>query len=124
MSTNLASETGTTRRPQSLSGPFFDITEVSVVIPRLNEADTVGTCIAKAQPALGQSGIQGEVIVADNGSTDGSRDIVKNLGALLVPVAMRGYGAALMGGIGAAHGQYVRRSSPRRRLSQAHGRYR
>ncbi|MFQ5526412.1 MAG: glycosyltransferase family 2 protein [Thermoanaerobaculia bacterium] len=81
--------------------------ELSVVIPCLNEAETVGTCIRKAQRAMSEHGIGGEVIVADNGSTDGSRAIAEELGARVVPVGERGYGSALMGGIAAARGQFV-----------------
>jgi len=81
--------------------------ELSVVMPCLNEAETVGRCIAKAQRALRESGIDGEVIVADNGSTDGSREIAERLGARVVRVSAKGYGNALMGGIAAASGKYV-----------------
>ena len=81
--------------------------ELSVVMPCLNEADTVGACVEKALRALREHAIVGEVIVADNGSTDGSREIAERLGARVVPVAERGYGSALMGGIGAARGTYV-----------------
>jgi glycosyltransferase involved in cell wall biosynthesis len=81
--------------------------EVSVVMPCLNEADTLATCISKAQRALREAGIAGEVIVADNGSTDGSPAIARRLGARVVHVEARGYGHALMGGIRAARGRYV-----------------
>ena len=81
--------------------------EVSIVMPCLNEADTIATCIQKAQRALGAAGISGEVIVADNGSTDQSREIAAALGARIVVVAVRGYGSALMAGIEAARGRYV-----------------
>jgi glycosyltransferase involved in cell wall biosynthesis len=81
--------------------------EVSVVMPCLNEADTLGSCVEKAQRAMREAGIDGEVIVADNGSTDGSREIADALGARVVPVAARGYGNALMGGIESARGRYV-----------------
>jgi hypothetical protein len=81
--------------------------EVSVVIPCLNEADTLGTCIRKAQQALSEAGIQGEVLVADNGSTDGSVEIATGLGATVVPVPERGYGHALMGGFAAARGRFI-----------------
>jgi glycosyltransferase involved in cell wall biosynthesis len=76
-------------------------------MPCLNEAETVGTCIGKAQRFLTQAGISGEVLIADNGSTDGSCEIAEKLGARVVPVADRGYGAALIGGIQAASGRYV-----------------
>ena len=81
--------------------------EVSVVIPCLNEADTLATCIRKAQDGMARAGIAGEVVVADNGSTDGSPAIATAAGARLVPVADRGYGAALMGAIQAARGRFV-----------------
>lgn len=81
--------------------------ELSVVMPCLNEADTLETCVTKAQRAMREAGIAGEVVVADNGSTDGSVDIAERLGARVVHVRERGYGAALMGGIGAARGRYV-----------------
>lgn len=81
--------------------------ELSVVIPCLNEAATVGRCVERAVRALRDHAIQGEVIVADNGSTDGSRELAERAGARVVPVSERGYGAALMGGIAAAQGRYV-----------------
>jgi glycosyltransferase involved in cell wall biosynthesis len=81
--------------------------EVSVVMPCLNEADTLATCIRKAKQGLREAGIDGEVIVADNGSTDGSQSIALREGARLVQVAAPGYGNALMGGIAAARGKYV-----------------
>jgi glycosyltransferase involved in cell wall biosynthesis len=81
--------------------------EVSVVMPCLNEAETLATCIRKARRALREEGIDGEVIVADNGSTDGSQTIALQEGAQLVQVTARGYGNALMGGITAARGKYV-----------------
>lgn len=81
--------------------------ELSVVIPCLNEADTLGTCIRKARSAIRQHDVQAEIIVADNGSTDGSIEIAKALGARVVPVQERGYGSALMGGIEAARGELI-----------------
>jgi glycosyltransferase involved in cell wall biosynthesis len=81
--------------------------EVSVVIPCLDEADTLGGCIETARRAMREHGIAGEVIVADNGSTDGSQEIARSLGARVVDVPERGYGSALMGGIAAAGGEYV-----------------
>jgi glycosyltransferase involved in cell wall biosynthesis len=89
---------------------LFDVAaplEVSVVMPCLNEADTVAACVGKARQALTEAGIVGEVIVADNGSTDASRELAEKAGARVVPVAEKGYGAALMGGIAAARGRYV-----------------
>src|SRR5215510_11548180 len=81
--------------------------ELSVVMPCLNEADTVGTCIEKAWQALRDHNISGEVIIADNGSTDGSQAIAGAQGAKVVNVKARGYGQALMGGINAARGQFI-----------------
>src|SRR5262245_10255730 len=81
--------------------------EVSVVMPCLNEARTVGRCVAKAVKALEEMGVRGEVIVADNGSTDGSQAIASEHGARVVNVAQKGYGSALQGGIAAARGGFV-----------------
>jgi len=81
--------------------------EVSVVLPCLNEADTLAICIQKTQQALQSHQIAGEIIVADNGSADDSPAIARALGARVVPVAAKGYGHALMGGIEAARGRYV-----------------
>jgi glycosyltransferase involved in cell wall biosynthesis len=81
--------------------------ELSVVMPCLNEADTLAACIAKAQRAIREHGIAAEIIVADNGSTDGSPQIAERAGARVVHVDQKGYGSALMGGIAAAHGTYV-----------------
>ena len=81
--------------------------ELSVVMPCLNEAETLATCIEKTKRAFRDLGIQGETIVADNGSSDGSQDIALRLGARVVPVEARGYGNALHGGITAARGKYV-----------------
>lgn len=80
---------------------------MSVVMPCLNEADTLETCLTKARHALDGVTIRGEIVVADNGSTDGSCEIAERLGARLVRVEARGYGNALMGGIAAARGRYV-----------------
>ena len=81
--------------------------EVSVVMPCLNEAETLEVCIRKAQRALCDAKITGEVIVADNGSTDGSVAIAEGLGARVVHVSPKGYGNALMGGIAAAFGRFI-----------------
>jgi glycosyltransferase involved in cell wall biosynthesis len=101
----VALRVGSTVRPASSKD--LEPIEISVVMPCLNEAETVGICIRKAQAALEQSGISGEVIIADNGSTDGSIEIAQSLGATVVQVAAKGYGNALMGGIAAARGQYI-----------------
>jgi hypothetical protein len=89
------------------SRPFGREIELSVVMPCLNEADTLATCIEKARKAISDAGIDAEIIVADNGSTDGSQEIAERHGARVIPVTDRGYGAALMGGINAARGRYV-----------------
>jgi len=81
--------------------------EVSIVMPCLNEADTLETCIRKAQTAMSAESIGGEIIVADNGSTDESLDIAHRNGAVVVNVSEKGYGSALMGGIAAARGKFV-----------------
>jgi len=102
-----ASGTGSTLNSELEGGDGLNVVEVSVVMPCLNEADTLATCIRKARRALIEGAIAGEVIVADNGSTDGSQAIAVHEGARLVRVEARGYGNALMGGIAAAHGKYV-----------------
>ena len=81
--------------------------ELSIVMPCLNEAKTVGECVTRARAALQRLNIAGEVIVADNGSTDGSERMAEEAGARIVPVPARGYGAALAAGIAAARGTYV-----------------
>ncbi len=81
--------------------------ELTVLMPCLNEAETLATCIGKAKKCLAENGIDGEVLVADNGSTDGSREIAEQNGARVVEVDTRGYGAALSRGIQAARGKYV-----------------
>jgi glycosyltransferase involved in cell wall biosynthesis len=81
--------------------------ELSVVMPCLNEAETIGTCIQKAQEFLHRYKVQGEIVVADNGSTDGSQAIATLMGARVVHVEAKGYGNALMGGITAARGRYI-----------------
>ena len=81
--------------------------ELTIVIPCLNEAETLAQVVDRAQRFLHAYGISGEVVVADNGSTDGSTAIARGGGARVVPIAERGYGAALRGGIEAARGKYV-----------------
>jgi len=81
--------------------------ELSIVMPCLNEAETVGTCIRKALDSLRKDDIVGEVIIADNGSSDGSQTLAASLGARVVHVPLPGYGAALAGGIAAARGRFV-----------------
>jgi glycosyltransferase involved in cell wall biosynthesis len=81
--------------------------ELTILMPCLDEARTVGICVAKARRYLESSGINGEILVADNGSTDGSQGIARAEGARIVDVADKGYGNALIGGIRAARGKYV-----------------
>lgn len=81
--------------------------ELSIVMPCLNEADTLEVCIQKAKRSLHQHHIGGEIIIADNGSTDGSQAIATRLGARVVHVEAKGYGNALMGGIAAARGRFI-----------------
>jgi glycosyltransferase involved in cell wall biosynthesis len=83
------------------------ILELTILMPCLNEAETIATCVAKAQAYLKASGVAGEVLIADNGSNDGSQEIAADLGARVVAVPGRGYGAALLGGIDAARGRYI-----------------
>jgi len=81
--------------------------DVSVVIPCLNEANSIGICVEKAQKAFANAQLRGEVIVADNGSTDGSIEIAEKFGARVIPVTQRGYGSALKAGIRAARGAFI-----------------
>jgi glycosyltransferase involved in cell wall biosynthesis len=81
--------------------------QLSIVLPCLNEALTLGKCIDQAKQALAKADLEGEIIVADNGSTDGSREIATAHGARLIPVSQRGYGHALQAGIAAAQAPYV-----------------
>src|SRR4051794_8833853 len=81
--------------------------ELSVVIPCLDEATTIAGCVRDAVDFLERYGVAGEVIVADNGSTDGSRDIARDSGARIVEVETKGYGAALLGGFSSARGEYI-----------------
>ena len=83
------------------------IVELTILMPCLNEAETIEVCVRKARGFIEQSGVQGEVLIADNGSTDGSQALATAAGARVVQVPERGYGAALLGGIRAASGRYV-----------------
>ncbi|MFC3641001.1 glycosyltransferase family 2 protein [Aquibium oceanicum] len=89
------------------TGPRADALELTVLMPCLNEAETLATCIDKAKAYLSRANIAGEVLIADNGSTDGSIEIAKAHGARVVHVPVRGYGAALRHGIENAHGKFV-----------------
>jgi hypothetical protein len=103
----LVMEVGTLEKPEGDPAARGETPEVTIVMPCLNEARTVGQCIRRASEALRENGISGEVIVADNGSTDGSQALAAGLGARVVDVPGRGYGAALAAGIAAARGRFV-----------------
>ncbi len=81
--------------------------EVSIVMPCLNEAETLAACIEKAQRAIDGGGLSAEIVVADNGSDDGSQVIARELGARVVEVKRKGYGSALIGGVEAARGRFI-----------------
>ncbi len=81
--------------------------ELTILMPCLNEAETVGVCVEKARAYLANRGLDGEVLVADNGSTDGSQAVAERLGARVISVSQRGYGSALAAGIAEARGRYV-----------------
>jgi glycosyltransferase involved in cell wall biosynthesis len=81
--------------------------ELTILMPCLNEAETLARCIEKARLGIERSGVRGEILIADNGSTDGSQAIAEKLGARVVPVKEKGYGSALRGGIRAAAGQWI-----------------
>ena len=93
-------------RPVNTAEPKNAI-EVSIIMPCLNEAETLETCINKAQWYIAENDLAGEVIIADNGSNDGSQEIARRLGARVVNVPAKGYGSALKGGIEAAEGKYI-----------------
>jgi len=101
--TTINTEISTPLGAQAIAGAAV----VSVVIPCLNEANSIGICVGKALEAFRAAALRGEVVVADNGSTDGSIEIAEKLGARVVPVARRGYGAALRAGIAAASGAFI-----------------
>lgn len=83
------------------------MTELTVLMPCLNEAETVATCVRKALGWMERHGVEGEVLIADNGSTDGSQALAAAAGARVIEVPVKGYGAALRAGIAAAHGRFV-----------------
>lgn len=86
-----------------MSGPV----QLTILMPCLNEAETIAQCIEKAKRGIERAGVSGEILIADNGSTDGSQAIAEKLGARVVPVQEKGYGNALRGGIEAAAGQWI-----------------
>jgi glycosyltransferase involved in cell wall biosynthesis len=81
--------------------------ELTILMPCLNEAETVAVCVRKARSFIERTGIEGEVLVADNGSSDGSPELAREAGARVVRIERKGYGSALLGGIGAAGGRFV-----------------
>src|SRR5712664_2953910 len=102
MGTILASEVAQPARTD-----LSQAVEVSVVIPCLNEANSLAYCVDKAMKAFQAAGLSGEVVVADNGSTDGSIQIAEEHGARVIRVVEQGYGAALRAGIAGSHGPYI-----------------
>jgi glycosyltransferase involved in cell wall biosynthesis len=99
--------TTTRNQPDGVDGPSAEEVEVSVVMPCLDEAESIGKCIRCAKAGLDEAGTRGEIVIADNGSTDGSQGIAHGLGARVVDVPTKGYGAALMGGFQAAQGRFI-----------------
>src|SRR4030095_13520932 len=93
--------------PPTDSPEKTDACELTVLMPCLNESETLEVCIRKALASIEGLGINGEVLIADNGSTDGSQEIARRLGARVVHVERRGYGNALMRGIATARGKYI-----------------
>jgi glycosyltransferase involved in cell wall biosynthesis len=89
------------------SSPETEPVEVSIVMPCLNEAESIAECVRQAQAGLATANVGGEILIADNGSTDGSQEIARGLGARVVDVPRKGYGAALMGGFEAARGRFI-----------------
>jgi glycosyltransferase involved in cell wall biosynthesis len=81
--------------------------QLTILIPCLNEAETLARCIEKAKLGLQRAGVRGEIVIADNGSTDGSQAIAEKAGVRLVPVKVKGYGGALTGGVRAAAGEWI-----------------
>jgi hypothetical protein len=93
-------------RSSGARAPLAEL-ELTILMPCLDEAQTIGECVTRAMGYLRRSGVAGEVLVADNGSRDGSQAIARSLGARVVQVPEKGYGAALIGGIAAARGRYI-----------------
>src|SRR5882757_4101744 len=96
-----------TSDPANPKGSFAEPIELTIVMPCLNEAETLAVCIRKARLGLERAGARGEILIADNGSTDGSIEIAEKAGARVVRVVEKGYGSALRGGIEAARGKWV-----------------
>src|SRR6516164_573849 len=93
--------------PELRNEGMSEVCEFTILMPCLNEAETLASCISKARAFFARSGCTGEVVIADNGGTDGSQAIAAANGARVVHVVERGYGSALLGGIRAAHGKFV-----------------
>ena len=106
-SVTVALEPDSQCRPAPVTPAEAEFVELSVVMPCLNEAETLEACVRKAQRALLEANLRGEIIVADNGSRDGSVEIAERMGVRVVKVREKGYGSALMGGIAAARGQFI-----------------
>jgi glycosyltransferase involved in cell wall biosynthesis len=106
---NAFAEQGVTEaeRPGPVADRDRDRYEVSIVMPCLNEAESLAPCVERAKAAIADCGVSGEVLVADNGSTDGSVELAESMGARVVHVQARGYGSALKGGFAAARGKYI-----------------
>ena len=81
--------------------------QLTILMPCLNEAETIARCVESARVGLQRAGVPGEILIADNGSTDGSQAIAEKLGARVISIAKKGYGNALRGGIAAAHGEWI-----------------
>lgn len=103
MSLEPKSESPASQLVESPAAPL----ELTIVMPCLNEAETLAACIQKARLGLERAGVRGEILVADNGSTDGSVALAEKLGARVVHVKEKGYGSALRGGIEAARGKWI-----------------
>src|SRR4051812_26555089 len=95
------------RSSQTAVNSVVDSVELSIVMPCLNEAETLATCIRKAACFLRDSNVRGEIVIGDNGSTDGSRDLAIQNGARVVDVPVRGYGAAIFCATVGSRGQYI-----------------
>lgn len=107
MSTRSNYATDSSSRSVDVYGDSAEDIELSVVMPCLNESKTLATCIQKAFNAMRRLGVKGEVVIGDNGSTDGSQEIARSLGARVVDISFPGYGAALHGAIAASRGEYI-----------------
>jgi len=106
--TSAVATAGASRQPQVAAPPIESSSlELTILMPCLNEAETVATCVRKARGFLERTAIEGEVLVADNGSSDGSPELARAAGARVVHISQKGYGSALLGGIRAARGKFV-----------------